>query len=70
MGFTIDHFSVNVGDFGNSNRFLGREQFNNTFGTDPAYKDRSGSSRDDLGFEAENGFLLDGNEDRWISVYV
>ena len=71
MGFTVDQFSVNVGDFSHLPKpFSGQEQFNDAYGTKFALRKESPNS-DAL------GFAIAGKESRYwgytesgVSIYV
>jgi flagellar hook-length control protein FliK len=71
MGFNVDKFSVNVGDFNQlQQHFSRRESFNKQSGTDFAFNNREGNSAESLFDRAGSGSKYWGHVESRVSVYV
>jgi len=71
MGFVVDHFSVNVGDFSHLPKpFSGHEQFNDASGTKFALDNSMEDSAESVLAMAGNGSRYWGHVESGISVYV
>ncbi len=70
-GFSVDHFSVNVGDFSqHPQHFSEQEQFNNTYGTKFATLEEVANSAESDLATVGAGSKYWGNAESGISVYV